>query len=163
MNFLDKLFGIRPAANARSFRMQYLDALEREDWNALVPLLRQAIAQDNDAFAMGLMGTLYAFGNGVEIDPHEACLWFRQGAVGGDMLAQSALGLCLLRGAGIRQDTDEGVFWLVKAARTGNEEAIDTLHSLAFTHGKVVSQYISETEVGELYFNWLQGKQRHDS
>ena len=40
------------------------------------------------------------------------------------------LGFCLINGDGVAQDNEEGLEWLQKAARNGNEQARDALKSL---------------------------------
>ena len=65
-------------------RARYTESLLNRAYTDALPILRAAIA-DEDALAMGLLGTLYMLGHGVDKDEQEAYLWFRQGAVRGDV------------------------------------------------------------------------------
>lgn len=142
MNFLDKFFG----GAAESKGGSYVEPLKRGDFTAAIPLLRSAIRKDDER-AMGLMAALTAFGRGVEQNVEEACCWFRQAAVRGHVESQAALGLCLATGVGTRVDRHEAAYWLYRASKAGNRQAIEALGALAFKDHSIVGKHFSEDEL----------------
>ena len=114
-------------------RARYTESLLNRAYTDALPILRAAIA-DEDALAMGLLGTLYMLGHGVDKDEQEAYLWFRQGAVRGDVPSQTALGLSLAGGRGTSINLSEAVFWLIHAGHAGSSVAIEMLDWLIMRH-----------------------------
>ncbi|MBZ0094561.1 MAG: tetratricopeptide repeat protein [Burkholderiales bacterium] len=127
----------------------YLNVLVTRDYTAAVPLLKTAIARD-DARAMGFLAALYMLGHGVQKDPQESYLWFRQAANRGDLPSQTALGMCLAGGRGTRVDYNEAAFWLFRAGSAGYMMAIGMLGWLVDKHPSVVGAHFTEDQVCDL-------------
>lgn len=131
-------------------RLRYTQALLLKSYDdALLPL--QTAIADNDARAMGLLGTLYMLGHGVAKDEQEAYLWFRQGAVRGDLPSQTALGLCLAAGRGTPVNRSEAVFWLSHAALAGTAVAIEVLSWLIRRHPSLVGEQFSHAQLHAVF------------
>lgn len=148
MSFLDKFFGDDLSQKDKAVA-PYVAPLKRRDYVAAVPLLQDAMRQD-DARAMGLMAALTALGRGVEKDPVDACNWFRQAANRGHVPSQAALGMCLAAGLGATANNTEAAFWLYKAGVAGNTQAIEVLGALAYKDSSVVGPHFSEDELCRL-------------
>ncbi|MBK6906405.1 MAG: sel1 repeat family protein [Rhodocyclaceae bacterium] len=127
-------------------RVHYMQALLRQDYARALGPLHTAIA-DNDARAMGLLGTLYMLGHGVTQDAQTAYGWFRHGAVRGDLPSQTALGLCLASGRGTALNRPEAVFWLGHAARAGVTVARETLDWLLRQHPDLVGEHVAHDQL----------------
>src|SRR5574343_1456027 len=108
MSFLDNFLG-NDLSHKDKAVAPYIAPLERRDYAAAVPLLKDAMRRD-DARAMGLMAALTALGRGVEKDPIDACNWFRQAANRGHVPSQAALGMCLAAGLGAPMDNKEAAY-----------------------------------------------------
>ena len=148
MRFLDKFFGDDLSQTDKAVA-PYVAPLERRDYAAAVPLLKDAMRRD-DARAMGLMAALTALGRGVEKDPIDACNWFRQAANRGHVPSQAALGMCLAAGLGAPVDNKEAAFWLYKAGVAGSMQAIEVLGALAYKDNSVVGPYFTEDQLCRL-------------
>ena len=127
----------------------YYAPLLAGDYAAAVPLLQQAIHQE-DGHAMGVMASLLAMGRGVEQNIDEAALWFRQAAVRGDVLGQTAFGLCLATGHGVDKDPQEGAYWLFRAATAGHRTAAESLGDLVLKDQSLVGKHFSMDDVAQL-------------
>jgi TPR repeat protein len=121
----------------------YQETLSRRDYAGALPHLRRSVA-DGDADAMAILGGLLAMGRGMDKDPVEACLWFRQAAVRNALAGQAALGVCLASGTGTPIDFDEAAYWLYRAGSRGHRGAVDVLAALAFHHHDLVGEHFSE-------------------
>lgn len=148
MSFLDNLLG-NDLSQKDKVAAPYIEPLERRDYVAAVPLLKDAMRRD-DARAMGLMAALTALGRGVEKDPVDACNWFRQAANRGHLPSQAALGMCLAAGLGAPADNKEAAYWLYKAGVAGSMQAIEVLGALAYKDNSVVGPHFSEDELCRL-------------
>ncbi|MBI5922389.1 MAG: sel1 repeat family protein [Betaproteobacteria bacterium] len=124
----------------------YGEALDREDYGAAVPLLTEAIRQD-DRRAMFVFGMMLVLGRGVERCLEDGVAWIRQAAVRGVPYAQHILGCFLVGGCGVPQNQSEAAYWLYRAERAGLAEAIKALSELNLRNPKVVRQFYSEEEV----------------
>lgn len=82
-------------------------------------------AELGDADAQVALGHEYRQGS--ISDWREGVIWFRKAADQGHEEGQCNLGLMILRGTGVRQDSTEAARWLVKAAEQGNADAQFTL------------------------------------
>lgn len=103
---------------------------------------------------MGILAGLYSLGRGVEKSYTEAYAWFRRSATLGEVKAQLALGICLATGAGTPIDKVEAAYWLYRAGRAGNLEAIATLGDLADQDHSVVGPHFSEEELIDLVYRF---------
>lgn len=127
----------------------YYAPLKAGDYAAAVPLLQEAIRQE-DCHAMGVMASLLAMGRGVSKNIEEAVLWYRQAAVRGDVFSQTAFGLCLATGAGVAKDPQEGAYWLFKAATAGHRTAAESLGDLVLKDQSLVGKHFSMDDVAQL-------------
>ncbi len=148
MSFLDNFLG-NDLSHKDKAVAPYIAPLERRDYAAAVPLLKDAMRRD-DARAMGLMAALTALGRGVEKDPIDACNWFRQAANRGHVPSQAALGMCLAAGLGAPMDNKEAAYWLYKAGVAGSTQAIEVLGALAYKDNSVVGPHFTEDELCRL-------------
>jgi TPR repeat protein len=92
-----------------------------------------------NAYAMYLLGKVYATGSGVVRDEAEALQWYRKGAAAGNLAAMTALGAMALEGRGTAKDAQEGVYWLRAAADKDHVEAMYRL-ARVLAEGKAVAK-----------------------
>ena len=78
------------------------------------------LAEAGDTDAQAWVGSLYANGDGVELDDGEAFKWYLKSAEGGNVQAQSNIGAMYAMGKGASQDSEEAVRWFEKAAEQGD-------------------------------------------
>ena len=109
------------------------------DYEKAISLLNEAIDLGS-ADALGLLGFCYAHGYGVEENHDIATEYYRRGAIAGDAFSEFTLGKSYLWGAGIEINTQEGLFWLKKAADQEMEQAIEYLGELYAEGDYAVSQ-----------------------
>jgi TPR repeat protein len=121
----------------------YYAPLKAHRYDEAIRMLKAAIAKQEDAHAMSILGSLLAMGQGIERDEEEACAWFRQSAVRGDVFGQTAFGTCLAMGIGIRKDETESAYWLYRAGKAGYLKAISILSDLVLKNQAVVGPHFS--------------------
>jgi uncharacterized protein len=92
-----------------------------------------ALADEGDARAQFMMGTIYEQGLGVPQDLEAAARWYRLAADGGNASAQYNLGIFYQFGKGVPQDPAEAARWLLKAAEQGHGRAQNNLSTFYFT------------------------------
>jgi len=97
-------------------------AFERGDYATALLLLR-SLAENGEAAAQRMLGTMYHDGKGVPRDSVEAARWFQKAASSGDDQAQFSLGLAYYYGDGVAEDATEAVQWLERAAEQGRVAA----------------------------------------
>ena len=148
MNILDSFFGAG-AFQEDAAPAPYVAPLERRDYAAAVPLLKAAMNKE-DARAMGLFAALSALGRGVEKNPEDACAWFRQAANRDHVPSEAALGMCLAGGLGAPVDRKEASYWLYRAGKAGNMQAIEVLGALAYKDNSIVGVHFTEDELCKL-------------
>ena len=148
MNILDSFFGAG-AFQEDAAPAPYVAPLERRDYAAAVPLLKAAMNKE-DARAMGLFAALSALGRGVEKNPEDACAWFRQAANRDHVPSQAALGMCLAGGLGAPVDRKEASYWMYRAGKAGNMQAIEVLGALAYKDNSIVGVHFTEDELCKL-------------
>jgi len=81
------------------------------------------LAESGDATCQVLIGSMYAFGQGVEKNDGAAASWFRRAAEQGSGQGQFNLAVMYENGWGIEKDIDTAIFWFAKAARQGRDDA----------------------------------------
>ena len=69
------------------------------------------------AEARFVLGSMYRFGQGVDLDHAQAAKWFTLAAQQGVPMAQYSLGRLYLKGAGVTKSQKEAVKWFLKAAK----------------------------------------------
>ena len=87
-------------------------------------------AEQGYADAQFNLGLLYANGEGVPQDMHQAAELFRKAAEQGHVDAQNNLGALYFTGEGVEQDEKKAIEWFEKAAAQGNEEARANLDAI---------------------------------
>lgn len=92
-----------------------------------------ALAEQGDARAQFMMGTIYEQGLGVPKDLATAARWYRLAADGGNASAQYNLGVFYQFGKGVPKDPTLAAHWLLKAAEQGHGRAQNNLSTFYFT------------------------------
>ena len=87
-------------------------------------------AEKGNSEAMGLLGSLYNRGDGVEKNNEQAFKWSLKAAQKGDLDSQYFVGLCYYDGQGTEEDLTKAVQWLNKAMDQGHSEAKEKLISM---------------------------------
>jgi hypothetical protein len=88
-------------------------------------------AEQGDAKAQGILGLLYANGNGVEENFSEAAKWFQKSAEQGNQGAYPSLCLLYATGQGVPQDFIEAYKWLFLSEDIeGFQEGINDLRKI---------------------------------
>lgn len=103
----------------------------------------RSLAEQGDAEAQLILGSMYDIGLGVPQDYMEAVKWYRLAAEQGNAKAQSKLGSMYDIGLGVPQDYIEAVKWWRLAAEQGDDFAQLNLGRV-YDHGKVVPQDFKE-------------------
>lgn len=93
-----------------------------DDVSARAACYRKA-AEQGDADAQLLLGTMYATGTGVAKDDAQAVQWYRKAAEQRNAGAQRNLGVMYENGRGVTKDDAQAVQWYRKAADQGNAGA----------------------------------------
>jgi uncharacterized protein len=115
-------------------------AYQREDYATAYRLLGP-LADQGNAEAQDMLGTMYVVGEGVPKNYSEAVKWYRRAADQGNADAQSHLGLMYHNGLGVPQDYVEAMKWCRLAADQGNAEAQDMLGTMYDHSGGVAKNY----------------------
>ncbi len=96
----------------------------KDDYATALQLLRP-LAEQGDARAEQLLGTLYYYGNGVRESKVEAVKWYEDAANQGYAEAQRNLGYLYQKGIGVLRDVVRAHMWLNLAAAAGESGAVD--------------------------------------
>jgi TPR repeat protein len=110
-----------PTSSDDAFRAG-AEAYRRKDYAAALSSFRQA-ADNGDAKAQYILGTMYGNGVGVTQDYRQAMIWLRRAADRGDASGQHDVGIMYRDGLGVPQNYREAVNWIRKAADQGNAGA----------------------------------------
>jgi TPR repeat protein len=103
-----------------------MDAYQQGDYAQAFKAFFQG-AEQGDAMAQHLLGTLYQTGKGVERDPEAGFQWSLKAAQGGVMEAQFQVGLMYLQGEGVTENEEKAIDWLWEAADRGYPQASELL------------------------------------
>ena len=115
----DDLWGtLLPLFEAAGQFKQGNAAYDRGEFAEALRLLRP-LADEGNPHAQGIVGIMYAAGNGVPQDYAESAKWFRLAADRGEAQAQFLLGGQFDTGRGVPQDYGEAVKWYRLAAEQG--------------------------------------------
>lgn len=113
-------------------------AFGEQDWGTAFKFARP-LAEKGDSREQMNMGYLLLEGKGVAKNIEEALSWYRKAAKGGELAAQSMLGISLLNGNTFnRTDEVEAAGWLRQAADRGDQWAQNAL-GWAYASGKGVA------------------------
>jgi uncharacterized protein len=113
-------------------------AFQKGDYAGALAAVRP-LAEEGNARAQSLLGTMYYRGRGVGTDDREAAAWFRRAADQGDAAAQFYLGGMYSEGRGVPQDFNESTKWYRRAAEQGDGQAQYNL-GLAYARGEGITQ-----------------------
>jgi len=91
--------------------------------------IRKAAEQGN-ADAQQLLGSMYMLGLGVENDEVQAFMWLRKAAEQGNAAAQLGLGTAYAHGHGVAKNDVQAVIWWSKSAEQGHKLAQAILEKL---------------------------------
>ena len=80
-------------------------------------------AEQGDAGAQDMLGSMYTAGRGVPQDPAEAVSWYRKAAEQGDAEAQFNLGVMYANGKGVLRDYVQAHKWFNLSAARGSADA----------------------------------------
>ncbi|MGJ8628453.1 MAG: SEL1-like repeat protein [Sulfitobacter sp.] len=104
-------------------------------------------ADNGHPLALLSLARAYEAGNGVEKSMPNALNYYQKAAEGGLPVAQRMLGVRLLRGAqDVTPNVNEGLRWLLSAAKTGDSQAMTAL-ARAYVTGTGVEQSDAEAAV----------------
>lgn len=106
-----------------------VSAYNKKDFSRALALWLPLAEQDN-ALAQTLIGSMYAYGEGTGRDDVQAVKWYTRAATLGSAQAQYNLGIMYEQGFGVDKDLDEARRWLQAAAAQGREEARQRLEAL---------------------------------
>lgn len=97
-------------------------ALEKGNFARAFSMFKQ-YAEQGDAEAQYVLGTLYHEGKGVDQDSQQSARWIRKAAEQGRADAQFALGNLYFDGEGVKQDFNAAAKWYLLAATKGYVDA----------------------------------------
>lgn len=130
-NFGEAAHACQLPAEQGDLRAQYNMALISRSLQKYDDALHWArTAQGRSADARYLLGQLYASGQGVARDDHQALHWYRMAAQQGHTAAQYQLGQFLDAGRGAQADPKAARHWYQQAALQGDAEAQMALGSM---------------------------------
>ncbi len=88
------------------------------------------LAEKGDAMSQVLVGSLFAFGQGVKRNDLEAVRWYGQAAFQGNAQGQFNLAIMYEHGWGVGKSLDLAIYWYGKAAVQGRQDARERLATL---------------------------------
>lgn len=112
------------------------------------------LAEAGDNEAQSWVGSLYANGDGVEVDNAQAFAWYLRAAEGGNVQAQSNVGALYAMGRGAGEDFVESERWTRRAAEGGDANAQFNL-AVFYTKGQGVPQ--DDAQAAEWYRKAAEG------
>jgi hypothetical protein len=124
-------------------------AAYREKDYAKAAELWRPLAEQGQAAAQYLLGTLYVDGNGVIQNDAVAFMWFQRAAIQGDAAAQYNVGASYAGGKGVQRSDADAAKWFLRAANQGGVFAQLNL-GLLYAAGNGVPQDNVEA------FKWLE-------
>jgi len=121
-------------------------AAKRGDYATAMRIIRP-LADQGNAKAQDLVGTIYQEGWGVPRDHAEAAKWFRRAANQGDATAQFGLGTMYRDGEGVPQDYIRSYMWYSLAALTN--DATWSRNALMARDLLVQLKHVTATQIAE--------------
>jgi hypothetical protein len=106
-----------------------VETFKRKDFTQAATLFRRA-ADQGDARAQAMLGSMYRSGWGVKQDYAQALLWNQKAADAGISDAQFNLGVMYANGEGVTRDIGKATEWVKKAAAQGDMDAQQALEAL---------------------------------
>jgi uncharacterized protein len=111
------LFGVAAAGPLEDGQAAY----QRGDYAAAMQIWRP-LADQGNAIAQDLVGSMYGLGSGVPLDYVQAFFWTRKAADQGFSVAQVKLGLLYEYGHGVPQDYVQAHMWYDLAASSAEDD-----------------------------------------
>jgi TPR repeat protein len=108
-----------------------LDAFEQRNWKRARRLLEEAMWEDERAVGFYHLGLLYWRGLGGETDKRAAVDSFARAAEAGYPAAQTAYGIALRSGVGVRKDDEAAQVQFRAAAGAGDRDAMVQLATMS--------------------------------
>lgn len=105
-------------------------------------------AENGNAEAQAWLGSLYANGDGVDVDDTTALSWYVKAAEQGYPMAQANVGAMYFMGQGAEKDTDKAVKWLSAAADNDDANGLFNL-AVLYTKGEGLDE--DPERAAELY------------
>ncbi len=90
-------------------------------------------ADEGNPEAQSWLGSLYANGDGVEVDDANALAWYKKAAEQGHAMAQANVGAMYFMGQGTEKNIDKAIQWLTAAADNND---VNGLFNLAVLYAK---------------------------
>jgi hypothetical protein len=118
-------------------------AYQAGNYQKALELFKLVAAEEGDPSSQGILGVMYANGQGVPQDYTEAVKWYRKSAVQGSGASQHNLGFLYDKGLGVPQDYTEALKWYRKSAAQGNAIAQNKL-GIMYDNGFGVPQNYTE-------------------
>ena len=109
-----------------------------------------AAADNGNATAQALVGTMYYYGYGLDQDYKKALFWYKLAAEFGEVSAQATLGRMYYLGHAVRQDLVQAHKWYDIASVNGHEDAGSYRHRVSekMSHDQII-------EAQELAASWI--------
>ncbi len=117
-----------------------VEADDRGDYATILKKVRP-LAEQGDADAQFVLGTMYLRGRGVPQDYNEAVRWYRLAAAQGFTMAQYNLGVSYAKGRGVPEDYVQAHMWFSLAAAQG--------HELARTARGILAKKVTPAQLAE--------------
>ena len=105
-------------------------------------------ADEGNPEAQSWLGSLYANGDGVEVDDANALAWYEKAAKQGHAMAQANVGAMYFMGQGVEKDLDKAIKWLTAAADNND---VNGLFNLAVLYAKGEGVEENTEYAAELY------------
>ncbi|NNC68473.1 MAG: sel1 repeat family protein [Gammaproteobacteria bacterium] len=105
-------------------------------------------AEKGNPEAQAWLGSLYANGDGVDVDDKNALSWYEKAAEQGYSMAQANVGAMYFMGQGADKNVDKAIKWLSAAAENGDVNGLFNL-AVIYTKGEEVD--INLERAAELY------------
>lgn len=147
-------FAIQPRNGASHFAevngenryKQGIESYNAKDYTSALPFFSHAAYGFDNKEAMKMLGTMYLYGQGADVDVQQAILWYKRA---GDAEALYRLGQIYCEGAvGLNKDAKEAIQYFTKAAEEGYADA-------EFAIGKMYQQG-NGVDIDDMEaFHWL--------
>lgn len=124
-------------------RQAYANGKFKEAFDIWLP-----IAERGETEAQAWIGSLYANGEGVDVDDQAALTWYQRAAEQGHAMAQANVGAIYFMGRGTDKDVAKAIEWLSAAAEHGD---LNGLFNLAVLYSKGEGVEEDHKRAAELY------------
>ena len=126
-----------------------VQAYQRAEYEKALTIWKTHAEQGNKVAQM-LIGSMYAYGEGVERNDKEAVKWFTLSAKNGYARAQFNLGVMYENGWGVEKNIDTALYWFKQAASQGRDDAKQKLNKHIKENNTASADKPLETANGEV-------------